>query len=101
VKAVRSVSEREATARKYSGSCSEMCQWVRDEMKGHWWHTVVVVAELDELVLEGCENGVEGVEGGLLWGVRLVQLYGLLSRHDGKVDVGEKVALLGVVALLW
>jgi hypothetical protein len=67
-------------------------------MKGDRRHTVVVVAELDELVLEGCEDGVEGVKRGLLRGVCLVQLYGFFGCHGGEVDIVDEVALFSVVS---
>lgn len=55
MKEVRSVSEREATARKYSGSCSE-CLLVDGREPGREMPTVVIAAELDELVLERGED---------------------------------------------
>jgi len=88
---VRSASEREATAAKYSGSCSVGCQWVLKRMgrgqEGRGKHTVVIAAELDEIMLQCGENRVEGVEGGLLRCVSLVELDGFLGRHLVGVSV--------------
>jgi hypothetical protein len=42
----------------------------------------MVAAKLDKLALERLQHRIEGVDGGLEWRMRWVELYCFLGRHD-------------------
>jgi hypothetical protein len=81
-KEVRSEFERSFTARKYSGSCSisEVLGLAAD-LEDAMLCTVVIVAELDELLLHGVDDRVEGIDRRLMGRMRFVKLDRLFGRH--------------------
>jgi hypothetical protein len=72
VNEVRSESETCLTAWKYSGSCSE--------------RTVVIAPELHKLFLQRLEDGVKGVNRGLVRCVLLIELDCFFGRHGVVFD---------------
>lgn len=50
--------------------------------------TVVVMAKFPKLLFEGCENGLERIDGCLLGCMRISKLYSLLSSHGGNSVFG-------------
>lgn len=76
----RLASETSLTARKYSGSCSGGVR--RHEEGASAKRTVVVAAELDQLLLYRPKDRIECIDGCLLRSMRFVQLYSVFSCHD-------------------